>query len=322
MKKVLILGVTGQDGSYAAELFLKKKYKVYGVVRKSATKNTKNIEHLLRKNLNNFELIKGDLLDTVSLYGIIDKINPDEIYNFADQDHVGWSYHIPSYSMKTTALSVIDILEILKTKKKKIRYFQPISSNIFGLTNSKIQNENTIINPNSIYALGKATAFHACRMYSRVFNIFACGAIFYNHESPRRSSEYVTKKIVEQSVEIYLKKRKKIFLGDLSAKIDWGYAKDYVEAASQIMKLKKPDFFIIATSKSYSVEYFVKNCFDYLKLDYKKYVHFNKSLLRPSKTSNLLGDITKAKKTFNYKPKTDLKSLIKIMMKHELDKHK
>ena len=119
MKKVLILGVTGQDGSYAAELFLKKKYKVYGVVRKSATKNTKNIEHLLRKNLNNFELIKGDLLDTVSLYGIIDKINPDEIYNFADQDHVGWSYHIPSYSMKTTALSVIDILEILKTKKKK-----------------------------------------------------------------------------------------------------------------------------------------------------------------------------------------------------------
>ena len=171
MKKVLILGVTGQDGSYAAELFLKKKCHVFGVVRKSATNNTSNIKHLLNKNLKNFHILRGDLLDTVSLYSIIKKVNPDEIYNYADQDNVVWSYHIPSYSMQTTALSVINILEILKSNKKKIKYFQPISSNIFGLTNLKKQNENTPMNPNSIYALGKVAAMQACKMYFRIYGI-------------------------------------------------------------------------------------------------------------------------------------------------------
>ena len=209
MKKALILGVTGQDGSYTAELLLKKKYKVFGLIRKSATGNKKNIIHLL--NEKNFNLVKGDITDAISLNFIINSCNPDEIYNFADQDHVGWSYTIPSYSMRITALSVIDILEILKSKKKKIKYFQPISSNIFGLTDTKKQNEKTPYNPNSIYALAKTTAIYACKMYNRIYNTHACGAIFYNHESPRRTSEYVSKKIIEQSVEIY-KKKKKIYL--------------------------------------------------------------------------------------------------------------
>ena len=319
MKKILILGVTGQDGSYAADYFTQKNNKVYGVVRKSATNNFVNINHLIKKNLKNFEILKGDLLDTVSLHNIINQILPDEIYNYADQDHVGWSYQIPMYSMNTTALSVINILEILKYTKKKIKYFQPISSNIFGLTKNKKQNEKTSINPNSIYALGKATALMACKMYSRNYDIFACGAIFFNHESPRRSEEYVTKKIVKQSVEIYKNKRKFINLGDIEAKIDWGYAKDYVEAASKIMSLKKPDFFIIASGKSYSVKFFLKECFSYLGLDYKKYTKINKKLLRPSKTSDLIGDTTKAYKIFGFKPKTKIKQLIEIMMKNELD---
>ena len=320
MKKALILGVTGQDGSYSAELLLEKKYKVFGLFRKSATGNKKNLTKVL--NNKNFNLVQGDVTDPISLDYIIDKCKPDEIYNFADQDHVGWSFKIPSYSMRITALSVIDILEILRKKKKMIKYFQPISSNIFGLTDTLKQNEKTAYNPNSIYALAKTTAIHACKMYSRIYNVHACGAIFYNHESPRRSSDYVSKKIVEQSVEIYMKKRKYLYLGDVSAKIDWGYAKDYVEAAWKIMQLKKPDFFVIGTGKTHSVEYFVNKCFKYVGLDYKKFVKTDKTLLRLSKTSSLKGDTKKAKKYFKYNSnKTSLDELIKIMMDSELKKY-
>ncbi len=323
-KKALILGVTGQDGSYMADFLIKKKYEVHGLIRMSATGNTKNIKHLINNNkLFNklFFLHKGDLLDTVSLNNIIDKVQPIEIYNFADQDHVAWSYEIPIYSFKTTVLSVIDILEILKSKKRKIKYFQPISSNIFGLNGQSKQNEKTELNPNSIYALAKATAYHACKMYSRIYDLYLCGAIFYNHESPKRSNDYVTKKIVENVCEIYHGKRNNIFLGDISAKIDWGYAKDYVENAWKIMQLKKPDFFIIATGETHSVEYFLKNCFDYVGLNYKKYLKINKKLLRPSKTGILKGDTSKAKKVFKYSVKTKLKKLIKIMMDDELKKY-
>ena len=323
-KKALILGVTGQDGSYMLDLLIKKKYQVHGLIRKSSTGNTINIDHIIKnpKIFNRtFFLHRGDLLDTGSLDKVIAKIQPSEIYNFADQDHVGWSFAVPSYSFKTTALSVIEILEILKNNKKKIKFFQPLSSNIFGLTHSKKQNEKTILDPNSIYGLAKATAYQACKMYSRIYNLHICGAIFYNHESPKRSKDYVTKKIVQTVCEIYHGKKNNIYLGDISARIDWGYAKDYVESAWKIMKLKKPDFFIIATGEINSVEYFVKNCFSYVNLDYKKYLKIDKKLLRPSKTSILKGDITKAKKIFKYKPKTELKGLIKIMMDHELKKY-
>ena len=323
-KKALLLGVTGQDGSYLAELLLKKNYIVHGVVRRSATGNTKNIDHVIKnKKIFNkyFFLHRGDLLDIGSISIIIEKTKPDEIYNFADQDHVGWSFEIPSYSFKTTALSVIEILEILKNKGKKIKYFHPISSNIFGLTNSGIQNEKTTLDPNSIYALGKAAAFQACKMYSRIYNLFICGAIYYNHESPRRSSDYVSQKIVKSVCEIYYGKKNYLYLGDLKAQIDWGYAKDYVEYAWKIMQLKKPDFFVIATGQTYHVEYFVKKCFSYVGLDYKKYVKIDKKLIRPSKTNVLKGDTTKAKRIIRYKLKTKIHDLIKIMMDSELKKY-
>jgi GDPmannose 4,6-dehydratase len=319
MKKALILGVTGQDGSYTSELLIKKNYKVFGLFRKSATGNKKNLTTVLKSK--NFKLIQGDITDPISLNYIIDKCDPDEIYNFADQDHVGWSYAIPSYSMRVTALSVIDILEIIRKKKKKIKYFQPISSNIFGLTSKKKQNEDTLYNPNSIYALAKTTAIYACKMYNRIYNVHACGAIFYNHESPRRTSEYVSKKIIEQSVQIYLKKRKYLYLGDITANIDWGYAKEYVEAAWKIMQNKKPDFFIIASGKKNSVKDFVSICFNQLGLNYNKHIKIDKKLLRPSKTSSLVGDISKAKKQIKFNPKVDLKKLINIMIKNELKKY-
>ncbi len=323
-KKALILGVTGQDGSYMLELLIQKKYEVHGLIRKSATGNTKNIDHVINnKKLFNkrFFLHRGDLLDVGSINTVIEKVKPNEIYNFADQDHVGWSFEIPSYSFKVTALSVVEILEILKNKGKNIKYFHPISSNIFGLTSSKIQNEKTILNPNSIYALAKTTALQACKMYSRIYNLFICGAIYYNHESPKRSKDYVSQKIVRSVCEIYYGKRDYLYLGDLKAKIDWGYAKDYVECAWKIMQLKKPDFFVIATGENYSVEYLVKKCFLYVGLNYKKYVKVDKKLIRPSKTSVLSGNIKKAKKTFRYKVKTKLNDLIKIMMDNELKKY-
>ena len=323
-KKALILGVTGQDGSYLLDFLIQKKYEIHGLIRKSATGNTKNIDHIINNNKifnKHFFLHRGDLLDIGSINTIIKKTKPDEIYNFADQDHVGWSFEIPSYSFKATALSVIEILEIIKNKGKKIKYFQPISSNIFGLTSSKTQNEKTILNPNSIYALAKAAALQACKMYSRIYNLFICGAIYYNHESPKRSKDYVSKKIVQSVCEIYYGKKKYLYLGDLKAKIDWGYAKDYVECAWKIMQLKKPDFFVIATGQIYSVEYFVKQCFSYVGLDYKKFVKIDKKLIRPSKTSILKGNTAKAKKAFGYKLKTKLNDLIKIMMDSELKKY-
>ena len=323
-KKILILGVTGQDGSYLSDFLIKKKYQVHGLIRKSATGNTKNIDHIIKNSKlfnRSFFLHKGDLLDAVSLNNVINKVQPDEIYNFADQDHVGWSYEIPTYSFRTTALSVIEILEILKNNKKKIKYFQPISSNIFGITNKKKQNEKTAPDPNSIYGLAKATAYQACKMYSRIYDLFLCGAIFYNHESPKRSKDYVSKKIVENVCAIYFGKRKNIYLGDIKSKIDWGYAKEYAETAWKIMQLKKPDFFIIATGEVHSVEYFVKNCFSYMGLNYKKYLKIDKKLLRPSKTNVLSGDTSKAKKIFNYKTQTKLRGLIKIMMDHEIKKY-
>ncbi len=323
-KKALILGATGQDGSYMIDLLLKKNYEVHGLYRKSSVGNTNNIDHVIsnRKIYNKrFFLHKGDLLDTVSLSNIINSINPKEIYNFADQDHVGWSYEIPSYSFRTTALSVIEIFEILRKKNKKIKFFQPISSNIFGETKKFKQNEKTTPEPNSIYALAKTTALYASKMYSKVYKLHICGAIFFNHESPKRHRDYVSKKIVQNVCEIYHKKRKYIYLGNIKSKIDWGYAKEYVEYAWKIMQRKKPDFYIIGSGKNNSVEYFVKRCFQYVGLDYKKYIKIDKKLFRPSQTRNLLANTIKAKKDLNFKLKTDLDGLIKIMMDEELKKY-
>ena len=323
-KKVLILGSTGQDGSYMIEFLIKKKYQVHGLIRRSATGNTKNINHLINdKKIFNKHLFlhRGDLLDTNSLAAIIKKTKPNEIYNFADQDHIRWSFEIPSYSFNVTAHSVIQILEIIKNTNRKIKYFQPVSSNIFGLTKTKSQNEITNKDPNSIYSIGKIAAYHSCLMYNRIFNLFACGAIFYNHESPRRSSEYVTQKIVETVCKIYHKEEQYLYLGDISAKIDWGYAKDYVEAAWKIMQQKKPDFFVIASGKTTSVEYFVKKCFSYVGLDYKKYIKIDKKLFRPVKNSPLKGNTSKAKRVFGFKNKTSIDDLIEIMMNSELQKY-
>ena len=316
-KKILILGVTGQDGSLMAKLMYEKKYFVHGLVRKSSTGNLNNIRDLLHKK--NFFAHHGDLLDFVSIERIIKKIKPDEIYNFADQDHVRWSFDAPLYSFDVTASAVVKILEIIKNCSPHSKFFQPFSSNMFGNSRKKKQNESEIFSPLSIYALGKVTAYYACRMYREIYGLKIYGAIFYNHESEIRPEEYVTRKITKAVARIYYGKQKKLFLGDVKIKIDWGYAKDYVQAAFKIMQLSKPDVFIIASGKSYSVEYFAKKCFKYVGLNYKNYLIINKKLLRKSKTASLVGDTFKAKKAFNFKIRTNLDKLISIMMNNDLE---
>jgi GDPmannose 4,6-dehydratase len=315
-KKILILGVTGQDGSFMAQLMHNKNYIVHGLVRKSSTGNLINIKNLINKK--NFFLHHGDLLDTSSIERIIKDLKPDEIYNFADQDHVRWSFEIPWYSFDVTGNSVIKLLEIIKNYSSKSKFFQPFSSNMFGNSTKRKQNESEIFSPLSIYALGKVSAYYACQMYRDVYGLKIYGAIFYNHESEVRPEEYVTRKITKAVARIYYGKQKKLFLGDVKAKIDWGYAKDYVETAHKIMQLAKPDVFVIASGKSHSVEYFTKKCFQYVGLNYKKYLRINKKLLRKSKTVSLIGDTYKAKKRFNFKNKTNLDELITIMMNNDL----
>jgi len=317
-KKILILGITGQDGSFFAKLMHEKKYYVHGLVRKSATGNLTNIKELINKK--NFFIHHGDLLDFSSIAKIIKDIQPDEIYNFADQDHVRWSFEIPLYSFEVTGGSLIKILEIIKNVSSNSKFFQPFSSNMFGDSVNKKQDELERFSPMSVYAVGKITAYYLCEMYRKVYGLKIYGAIFYNHESEVRPEEYVTRKITKAVARIFLGKQKKLYLGDISAKIDWGYAKDYVEAAYKIMQLKKPDIFVIASGKSYSVEYFAKKSFEYVGLNYKKYLKVDKKLLRKSKTVSLVGNTNKAKKTFNYKSKTSLNKLISLMIDNDLKK--
>ena len=213
MKKALILGVTGQDGSYLADILLGKGYEVHGLIRKSATGNTNNIQHLIdEENIFNssFFLHRGDLLDTTSLYRIFSDVNPDEIYNEADQDHVRWSYDMVGYSSEITAVAVARILETIKQINPNIKYFQPLTSNMFGISNVDKQNELTPFNPQSPYAIAKTFAYYTTRYYRETFGIHASTAIFYNHESPRRTPEYVTRKITQSVARIYLGKQKKI----------------------------------------------------------------------------------------------------------------
>ena len=274
-KKALIFGVTGQDGSYLADLLLEKDYEVHGMYRKSATGNLININHILNdKEIFNkrFFLHRGDLLDLTSLYRIINNVKPKEIYNEADQDHVSWSYDMVGYSSDITGASVGKILETIKQIDPSIRYFQPCTSNMFGISSLKIQDETTPLNPQSPYAVAKTFAYYLTRYYRQAHGIHASVGILYNHESPRRTPDYVTRKITQAVAKISLGKLDKIVLGDLSAKIDWGYAKEYMECAWRILQKDEPDDYIIASGKAHSVKEFVDYAFEIVGLNPDKYL--------------------------------------------------
>ncbi len=323
MKKALILGVTGQDGSYLAEVLLEKGYEVHGMVRRAATSNTRNIDHLLENAEifnNRFFIHRGDLADPTSLYRIINTVKPQEIYNEADQDHVSWSYDMVGYSADITGAAVGRLLEIIRQIDPKIRYFQPCTSNMFGLTDGPKQNEDTPFNPQSPYACAKTMAFYMTRYYRQAFGIFASTGILYNHESPRRMPEYVTRKITQAVAKIARGKQSKLLLGDMSACIDWGYAKEYMETAWQIMQLNKADDYIIATGESHSVKEWVDEAFAVVNLNPEKHVVSDPNLFRLTKTSSLIGDISKARNSFGFDPKVRFKKLVKLMVEADLER--
>ncbi len=320
MKKILILGVTGQDGSLLADYLTEKNFKVFGLIRKSSNRNYTNINKVLKKK--NFKLVNGDLLDFISIHSIIKNIKPDEIYNFADQDHVRWSSQIPLYSFDVTARSVFNILNVVKEYSPKSKYFQPFTSNMFGDTLKSKISETEPFTPLSVYALSKVSSFYICEYFKKVHNLKVFGGIFFNHESERRTPEYVTRKITKSAVRIFLKKQKKLKLGDINAKIDWGYAKDYVIAAYKMMQLKKPDYFIIGSGKAYSIKYFLEKTFNYLGLNYRKHVLIDKKLIRKTKTKTLVANTNKAKRVFKFKPSTNINKLIKIMIDNDLKMEK
>jgi len=315
MKKALILGINGQDGSYLSEILLEKGYEVHGLIRRTSTGNLENIQDILQE----IELHYGDLSDPISLYHIIRTIKPVEIYNEADQDHAGISFQIPAYNFDITGSAVGRILEIIRQIDSGIRFFQPVTSNMFGKTTISPQNENTPFNPQNPYACAKTFAYNLSKMYRDVYSMYVSIGIFYNHESPRRTDEYVTRKITKAAARIKLGKQNEIILGNINAIIDWGFARDYMETAWEIMQLNKPDTFVIGSGEAHSVKDFLELAFNEVKLDYKEFLKTDEKFMRPAENSILLADSSKAKKVFNFQPKTNLKKLVKMMVNHDLE---
>lgn len=318
MTNALILGINGQDGSFLAEILLEKGYKVHGLVRRTAKDNLQNINHII----NDIDLHYGDLNDPVSIQKAINLSKPKEIYNEADQDHAGISFDIPSYNFDVTGSAVGRILEIIKNTNVNIKFFQPVTSNMFGSVKICPQNEETPFYPLNPYACAKVFAYHVCRMYRKNYSMFISTATFYNHESERRTENYVTRKITKAAARISLGLQNELVLGDITAKIDWGYAKEYMQAAWQIMQLSKPSDYIIGTGVETSVKEFVIKTFKYLNLDYRKYLTTSKKFIRPARNLSLIADISKAKKEFGFEPKTNVDDLVKIMVDHDIQREK
>ena len=339
MKKALIFGVTGQDGSYLSELLLKKKYIVHGVKRRSSSINTHRIDHLYQdrhQKKRNFILHYGDITDSTSVSKIIHDTRPDEIYNLAAQSHVAVSFEVPEYTANADALGVLRILEAIKFHKleKKTKFYQAGTSEMFGKVQTVPQNEKTPFYPMSPYGVAKVYAHWITKNYREAYNIFASNGILFNHESPRRGETFVTKKIILALCKIKLGKQKKLFLGNLYAKRDWGHAKDYCYAMWKILQQKKADDFVIATGKQYSVKEFANSTMKELGIKYswkgsginekcldqfgKVIIQCDPAYYRPLEVDTLLGDSSKARKILKWKPKINIKMLVKEMVNSEI----
>ena len=340
-KVALIIGITGQDGSYLAELLLKKNYVVHGMVRRSSIPNTQRIDHILptsrKEKLSKKKILReyGDLSTSSHIQNLIKRIKPDEIYNLGAQSHVKVSFEVPEYTYDIVGIGPLRVLEAIKNIKLNTKYLQASSSEMFGNSSESLQNENTPFNPESPYASAKTLGYWTTKNYRDNFKIFASNAIMFNHESPRRGINFVTKKIVRGLCEIKKNKKKILYLGNLEARRDWGYAKEYCEIMWKILQLKKPDDFVISTGINYSVREFVEKVGKELKFNViwkgkkskevgvdkrtnKILVKIDPNFYRPSDIHNLLGDSSKAKKILKWKPKTSIKKLIKVMIKEEL----
>ncbi len=315
MKKALITGITGQDGSYLTELLLEKGYEVYGLIRRSSTFNTSRIDHLYQDPHNDpkLKLIYADLTDGSNLHSILNDTSPDEVYNLGAQSHVRVSFDQPIYTANVDALGTLRILEAVRSMKTPARFYQASSSEMYGKVVETPQTEETPFYPRSPYGCAKVYSYWQTVNYREAYDLFACNGILFNHESPRRGQTFVTRKITRAATRIKLGLQDKLYLGNLDAKRDWGFAGDYVKAMWLMLQQDKPDDYVIATGKTFSVREFLDEVFGYLDLDWQKYVEIDTRYFRPTEVDLLLGDATKARKLLNWEPKVDMKQLAKMM---------
>lgn len=314
METAFITGITGQDGSYLAELLLEKKYRVVGLVSAKYNIGFQNINHIKSRLI----LAGGDLLDENSLHQIIKKFQPQEIYNLAGVTFIPLSWDKPQLTMQANLLGVLSILNGIKQRCPKAKFFQATSAKIFGDAKTFPQDENTPIQPLSPYAVSKAAAHYLVQNYRSQFDTFACSGIMYNHESERRGPEFVTRKITQGAVKIKLGQMKKLALGDLKAKQDWGYAPDYVRAMWLMLQQPHPDDFVIASGELHTVQEICEIAFSYLKLDWQQYVAYDKNLSRKEHYSQFVGNSNKAKKILGWQPQISFKQMIQKMVDYDM----
>lgn len=319
-KRALITGITGQDGSYLAELLIGKGYEVYGLVRRLSTPNTENIRHILDK----VELISGDLLDQKSLDDAVAEAQPDEVYNLAAQSFVKTSWNQAVLTGEYTALGVTRMLEAVKTVNKKAKFYQASSSEMFGKVTETPQKETTRFYPRSPYGVAKVYGHYITVNYRESYDMFACSGILFNHESPRRGIEFVTRKISHAVARISLGKQDKLVLGNLDSKRDWGFAGDYVDAMWRMLQQDTPDDYVIATGETHSIEEFVEEAFKVIgKENWRDYVESNNpKFMRPAEVDYLIGDYSKAKEVLGWTPSTSFKDLVRMMVEEDLKAEK
>lgn len=316
MKKAFITGITGQDGSYLAELLLSKGYEVHGIIRRSSTFNTVRIDHIYadpHSKKSKLHLHYGDLTDAGNLTNLLNKIQPDEIYHLGAQSHVRVSFDMPDYTAETVALSTVRLLEAVRQAKNNPKFYQASSSELFGATPPP-QSEKSSFYPRSPYAVAKLYGYWCAVNYRESYNLFACNGILFNHESPRRGPTFITRKITKAIAAILAKKQDKLYLGNLKARRDWGFAPEYVECMWRMLQQDKPGDYVVGTGEDHSVEEFLKEAFGYVNLDHKKYVSIDPRYFRPAEVDALRADASKAEKELKWKPKVTFKDLVRIMV--------
>jgi GDPmannose 4,6-dehydratase len=316
--KALITGITGQDGSYLADLLLEKGYQVWGMVRRASTENFERIEHIKDR----VTLVQADLLDQLSIIEIIRDIKPDEVYNLAAQSFVPTSWVQPVLTGEFTALGVTRMLEAIRLVDKKVKFYQASSSEMFGKVREVPQNELTPFHPRSPYGVAKVYGHWITINYRESYDIFACSGILFNHESPRRGKEFVTRKITDAAARIKLGLQKELMLGNLDAKRDWGFAGDYVRAMWLMLQQPRPDDFVIATGRNHSVREFCQAAFAHAGLDYQQYVKTDPKLVRPAEVDILLGDASKAKKELDWEPRVAFEEMVRMMVDSDLEHYR
>lgn len=322
MKKALITGITGQDGSYLAEFLLNKGYEVHGIVRRVALEDAEHRLFRLMPVIDRIKIHAASLESYASLFNVVEKIGPDECYHLAAQSFVSYSFEDEFSTINTNINGTHYILSAIKESAPKCKFYFAGSSEMFGLVNEVPQNENTRFHPRSPYGISKVAGFDLTRNYREAYSIFACNGILFNHESPRRGFEFVTRKIASAVAKIKLGLAKDLKLGNLDAKRDWGFAGDYVVAMWQMLQQKEPDDYVISTGETHSVKEFAEMAFEHVGLDYKKYLLVDKEFFRPAEVNLLCGDYKKAKEKLGWQPKIRFQQLVKMMVDSDLERLK